>query len=184
MGRRWALRGLINENLREVVTKFPGLGSVPVLGALFRSQQFRKGETELVILVTPRLAKPLPGNGAAAHRQLRRAHGRGVLLAPAHRRRRRKKKRGDNREQTHRRHRPHCPSAQPAPASCRADYRKSVNEMIQGRPRIPRRSRIRVSAVVTGADPDMVNVAIETMRGHVAKPDDVQRDIVLKVGGE
>jgi pilus assembly protein CpaC len=60
-GQTMGLAGLINENLREVVTKFPGLGSVPVLGALFRSQQFRKGETELVILVTPRLAKPLPG---------------------------------------------------------------------------------------------------------------------------
>lgn len=59
-GQTMGLAGLINDNLREVVTKFPGLGSVPVLGALFRSQQFRKGETELVILVTPRLARPLP----------------------------------------------------------------------------------------------------------------------------
>lgn len=59
-GQTMGLAGLINDNLREVVTKFPGLGSMPVLGALFRSQQFRKGETELVILVTPRLAKPLP----------------------------------------------------------------------------------------------------------------------------
>jgi len=60
-GQTMGLAGLINDNLREVVTKFPGLGSVPVLGALFRSQQFRKGETELVILVTPHLARPLPG---------------------------------------------------------------------------------------------------------------------------
>jgi pilus assembly protein CpaC len=62
-GQTMGLAGLINENLREVVTKFPGLGSVPVIGALFRSQQFRKGETELVILVTPRLARPLPAKG-------------------------------------------------------------------------------------------------------------------------
>jgi pilus assembly protein CpaC len=62
-GQTMGLAGLINENLREVVTRFPGLGSVPVLGALFRSQQFRKGETELVILVTPRLARPLPAGG-------------------------------------------------------------------------------------------------------------------------
>ena len=54
------IAGLINENLREAVNKFPGLGSIPVLGNLFRSQQFIKGETELVILVTPRLARPLP----------------------------------------------------------------------------------------------------------------------------
>ncbi|MEJ2605024.1 MAG: hypothetical protein P8172_17440 [Gammaproteobacteria bacterium] len=61
-GQTIGIAGLINENLREVVTKFPGLGSLPVVGALFRSQDFLKGETELLILVTPRLAKPLgPG---------------------------------------------------------------------------------------------------------------------------
>jgi pilus assembly protein CpaC len=59
-GETIAIAGLINENLRELVTKFPGLGDLPVLGALFRSQEFVKGQTELVILVTPRLAKPLP----------------------------------------------------------------------------------------------------------------------------
>ena len=58
-GQTIGIAGLINENLREVVTKFPALGSIPVLGALFRSQEFIKGETELLILVTPRLAKPL-----------------------------------------------------------------------------------------------------------------------------
>ena len=49
----------MNENMRSAVTKFPGLGDVPILGQLFRSQQFQKGETELVILVTPKLAKPI-----------------------------------------------------------------------------------------------------------------------------
>jgi pilus assembly protein CpaC len=58
-GQTIGIAGLINENLREVVTKFPALGSIPVLGALFRSQEFIKGETELLILVTPRRAKPL-----------------------------------------------------------------------------------------------------------------------------
>ncbi len=53
------LAGLISENMREVVTKFPGLGSIPGIGALFRSQEYQKGETELLILVTPHLAKPL-----------------------------------------------------------------------------------------------------------------------------
>jgi pilus assembly protein CpaC len=59
-GQTIGIAGLINENLREVLNKFPGLGSIPILGNLFRSQQFIKGETELVILVTPRLARPLP----------------------------------------------------------------------------------------------------------------------------
>jgi len=58
-GQTIGIAGLINEDLREIVTKFPGLGSIPVLGNLFRSQEFVKGETELVIMVTPHLAQPL-----------------------------------------------------------------------------------------------------------------------------
>jgi pilus assembly protein CpaC len=58
-GQTIGIAGLINENMREVITKFPGLGSIPAIGALFRSQEFIKGESELLILVTPHLAKPL-----------------------------------------------------------------------------------------------------------------------------
>jgi pilus assembly protein CpaC len=62
-GQTMGLAGLINDNLRSVVTKFPGLGDLPILGTLFRSNNFQKGQTELVILVTPRLAKPIaPGS--------------------------------------------------------------------------------------------------------------------------
>ena len=62
-GQTIGIAGLINENMRENVTKFPGLGDLPGIGALFRSQQFQKNETELLILVTPHLAKPvLPGD--------------------------------------------------------------------------------------------------------------------------
>jgi pilus assembly protein CpaC len=56
-GQTIGVAGLINENLRETINKFPGLGDIPVLGNLFRSQSFIKGETELMILITPRLAK-------------------------------------------------------------------------------------------------------------------------------
>jgi len=58
-GQTIALAGLFSDNVRSMVSKFPGLGSIPVLGALFRSQDFVKGNTELVILVTPRLARPI-----------------------------------------------------------------------------------------------------------------------------
>ena len=58
-GQTIAIAGLLNENMREVITKFPGLGDIPILGQLFRSQEYVKGETELVILVTPHLAKPI-----------------------------------------------------------------------------------------------------------------------------
>ncbi len=58
-GQTIGIAGLLNENMREVINKFPGLGDIPILGHLFRSQEYVKGETELVILVTPHLAKPL-----------------------------------------------------------------------------------------------------------------------------
>jgi len=58
-GQTIGVAGLINENLRERVNKFPGLGDLPILGNLFRSQEFVKGMTELVILVTPHFAKPV-----------------------------------------------------------------------------------------------------------------------------
>ncbi len=60
-GQTIAIAGLISENLRENVRKFPGLADIPILGALFRSQEFVKGQTELVIFVTPRLAKAFDG---------------------------------------------------------------------------------------------------------------------------
>jgi len=58
-GQTIGIAGLISENTRDFVTKFPGLGDIPVLGHLFRSSEFKKGETELVILVTPQLVKPI-----------------------------------------------------------------------------------------------------------------------------
>ena len=58
-GQTIAIAGLINETLREAINKFPGLGDLPVLGYLFRSQSFQKGESELMIAVTPHLAKPI-----------------------------------------------------------------------------------------------------------------------------
>jgi pilus assembly protein CpaC len=58
-GQSFAIGGLLRDNLRESVKKFPVLGDIPILGALFRSSSFQKNETELVIIVTPHLVKPL-----------------------------------------------------------------------------------------------------------------------------
>ncbi len=58
-GQSFAIAGLLQESVRETVSKLPALGEIPVLGALFRSSSFTRGETELVIVVTPRLVKPL-----------------------------------------------------------------------------------------------------------------------------
>ncbi|MEO8411997.1 MAG: hypothetical protein ABI478_15640, partial [Propionivibrio sp.] len=58
-GQSFAIGGLMRDNVRESVKKVPFLGEIPILGALFRSSSFQKNETELVIIVTPHLVKPL-----------------------------------------------------------------------------------------------------------------------------
>ncbi len=59
-GQSFAIAGLLKDNTTEFIEKYPWLGDVPVLGALFRSSDYRREETELVILVTPHLVRPLP----------------------------------------------------------------------------------------------------------------------------
>lgn len=58
-GQSFAIAGLLKEDLREIISKFPVLGDIPILGALFRSSSFQKNETELIIIATPHLVKPL-----------------------------------------------------------------------------------------------------------------------------
>jgi len=58
-GQSFAIAGLLKETVRDSMSKFPLLGDIPVLGALFRSRAFQKNETELIIIVTPHLVKPL-----------------------------------------------------------------------------------------------------------------------------
>ncbi len=48
-----AMAGLIQQQTKQAVNGLPGLDSVPVLGALFRSQDFVNNETELMVIVTP-----------------------------------------------------------------------------------------------------------------------------------
>ena len=59
-GQSFAIAGLLQNDINNVVNKFPGLGDLPILGALFRSTDFQREETELVILITARLVKPIP----------------------------------------------------------------------------------------------------------------------------
>lgn len=58
-GQSFAIAGLIKNNSTQSVSRFPGLGDIPVLGALFRSTEYQKDQTELVFVVTPRLVQPL-----------------------------------------------------------------------------------------------------------------------------
>jgi len=61
-GQTFAIAGLIRNDITNNISQLPWLGDVPVLGALFRSSEFNRNETELVIFVTPHLVNPaLPG---------------------------------------------------------------------------------------------------------------------------
>ena len=57
-GQTLAIGGLIEEKTRTQIHRLPGLGDIPILGTLFRSRDFIRSQSELVILVTPYLAKP------------------------------------------------------------------------------------------------------------------------------
>jgi pilus assembly protein CpaC len=63
-GQSFAIAGLIKNNVTETIRRFPILGDVPILGALFRSSEFQTDRTELMFIVTPRLVKPLPAEYA------------------------------------------------------------------------------------------------------------------------
>lgn len=61
-GESFAIAGLLREDMNTTVSQMPLLGSIPILGSLFRSTEYQKGQTELLIVVTPRLVKPIrPG---------------------------------------------------------------------------------------------------------------------------
>lgn len=61
-GQSFMIAGLLSNNVQDTVNKAPGLGDVPILGNLFKSTSFQRGETELVIIVTPYLVKPVNAN--------------------------------------------------------------------------------------------------------------------------
>jgi len=61
-GQSLAIAGLIKNNVIQAVDRVPGLGEVPVLGALFRSSEFQGDRSELMFVITPRLIKPLDPN--------------------------------------------------------------------------------------------------------------------------
>jgi pilus assembly protein CpaC len=60
-GQSLAIAGLIKNNVTESVSRIPLLGDLPILGALFRSSEFKNDRTELMFLITPRLVKPIEG---------------------------------------------------------------------------------------------------------------------------
>src|SRR5690606_2193498 len=58
-GQSFMIAGLLSNSAQNTIDKTPGAGDIPILGNLFRSTEFRKGQTELVIVVTPYLVRPV-----------------------------------------------------------------------------------------------------------------------------
>jgi pilus assembly protein CpaC len=66
-GQSFAIAGLLQTRNQEAISQVPWIGSVPVLGTLFRSSSYQQQETDLVIIVTPRLVAPaVPGQQLAS----------------------------------------------------------------------------------------------------------------------
>ena len=61
-GQSFMIAGLMSNAAQSTVKKLPGAGDLPILGSLFRSTHFQKGESELVIVVTPYLVQPVDAN--------------------------------------------------------------------------------------------------------------------------
>ena len=58
-GQTFAIAGLLNDQIRGLASKIPGLGDLPVLGTLFSSTDYERSITEMVVLVTPQMVEPL-----------------------------------------------------------------------------------------------------------------------------
>ncbi len=65
-GQSFAVAGLLQNKTGHNLNKFPGLGDLPILGTLFRSDSFQREESELVIIITPYLVKPITHAKAVA----------------------------------------------------------------------------------------------------------------------
>ena len=64
-GQSFAIAGLLEDNFADNASQVPWIGDVPVLGALFRSSDYQRNQTELVIIVTAHLVSPIRGEALA-----------------------------------------------------------------------------------------------------------------------
>ena len=63
-GQSFAIAGLLSDRIQSTVSKIPLLGDIPILGMLFRSVSYQRNETELLVVVTAHLAKPVAPHDA------------------------------------------------------------------------------------------------------------------------
>ena len=59
-GEGLAIAGLLQNDIHNVISQLPGIGQIPILGAMFRDTNFQRKETELVIIIVPHLVRPVP----------------------------------------------------------------------------------------------------------------------------
>lgn len=64
-GESFAIAGLLQDDFRDLNGQVPWLGDIPILGALFRSAEYQRAQSELVIIVTPHLVTPTRGEAFA-----------------------------------------------------------------------------------------------------------------------
>ncbi|MCC6390424.1 MAG: pilus assembly protein N-terminal domain-containing protein [Bryobacterales bacterium] len=70
-GETFAIAGLLDNRVTQVLNRVPGIGDVPIIGNLFRSRSIKKTQDELLVVITPRFVKPLePGEKAKLPAQL------------------------------------------------------------------------------------------------------------------
>ena len=58
-GQSFAIAGLLDNRVTELLEKIPGIGDIPILGKLFQTRSVTKSKNELLIVVTPRIVQPL-----------------------------------------------------------------------------------------------------------------------------
>ena len=63
-GQSFAIAGLLDKNFNETLDKIPGIGNIPLLGKLFQSRVLTKSNSELLIMVTPEIVRPIPSGQA------------------------------------------------------------------------------------------------------------------------
>ncbi|MGD0868622.1 MAG: pilus assembly protein N-terminal domain-containing protein [Bryobacteraceae bacterium] len=60
-GQSFVIAGLLDKQVTDSFSKIPGLGSIPILGKLFQSKSVTKNNSELLVIITPELVRPIPG---------------------------------------------------------------------------------------------------------------------------
>ena len=63
-GQSFVIAGLLNNTITQSLNKIPGIGDIPLLGKLFQSRTRTRSNSELMILITPELVRPIPGGAA------------------------------------------------------------------------------------------------------------------------